>query len=468
MTIQSALDALQTLLGDRLNTTGALRESHGSNEAYYPLTLPDAVAFPRNTAEVSEIMKICHQHGCPVTAHGAGSALEGHHLPVRGGISLDMREMNKVLRVNSEDMDAVVQPGITREELNTELRATGLFFPVDPGANATIGGMAATRASGTTAVRYGTMRENVLALEVVLADGRIIRTGTRARKSSAGYDLTRLIVGSEGTLGIITELTVRLQGQPEAVSAATCRFRNVEDAVNTVIATIQMGLPMARIELVDETMVRGFNAYENRNLPIEPHLFLEFHGSEAGVAEQAEVFGSIAEDFGASDFAWTTKQEERTDLWKMRHNAHYATGSLEPGKRTLATDACVPISKLAEAVTTAQAMLKDMGLTAAIVGHVGDGNFHCGVRVNPDDPEEMERAEVFSKKLTYLALELGGTSTGEHGIGIGKIKYMEPEHGADALDVMRAIKMALDPTNILNPDKILPPAPQKDTAHAAE
>jgi D-lactate dehydrogenase (cytochrome) len=456
MTVASAIDALKPRLGERLATSQALRAQHGENEAYYPPAPPDAVAFPESTEEVSAILKACNEHGCPVVAYGAASSLEGQHLAVKGGISLDMGRMNRVLEVRAEDLNAMVQPGITREALNTELRATGLFFPVDPGANASLGGMAATRASGTTAVRYGTMRENVLALEAVMADGTVIRTGTAARKSSAGYDLTHLLLGSEGTLGIITELTLRLQGVPEAVSAATCRFDSVEGAVNAVILTVQSGVPMARIELVDETMARGFNNLSGSALPEKPHLFVEFHGSPAGVAEQAERFGEIAREFGAEGFAWTDREEERNELWRMRHKAHYATQTLAPGKRVLATDACVPISRLAEAVTGAQAESRRLGLTAPIVGHVGDGNFHCGVLFDPADADEVKRVEAFSERLAESALRLGGTVSGEHGIGMGKMKYMTAQHGA-ALAYMRAIKSAFDPNDILNPGKLLPP-----------
>jgi D-lactate dehydrogenase (cytochrome) len=455
MSISSAIEALQPVLGDRLSTSAALRESHGVNETYFPPAPPDAVAFPTSTAEVAEIVRLCAQHGCPVTAFGAGTSLEGHHLPVKGGISLDMTRMDRVLQVNAEDMDVVVQPGITREALNAELHGTGLFFPVDPGANATLGGMAATRASGTTAVRYGTMRDNVLALEAVLADGRVIRTGTRARKSSAGYDLTALLVGSEGTLGIITELTLRLHGLPEAVSAATCRFADAESAVNTVIATIQTGLPMARIELVDEMTVRGFNLYDKGNLPEQPHLFVEFHGSPSAVAEQAETFGEIAAEFGGAGFDWSTRPEDRTRLWRMRHNAHYAIRALRAGKSVLTTDVCVPISRLAEAIGAARAHSQQLGLTCAMLGHVGDGNFHCGVSIDPEDADEMARVTTFNEELVRHALELGGTVTGEHGIGIGKRKFMQAEHGP-ALPVMRALKQALDPQGILNPGKMLP------------
>ncbi|KRS19012.1 2-hydroxy-acid oxidase [Roseovarius indicus] len=454
--IETALPELQALLGERLVTSEADRALHGQNETYYPVTPPDAVAYPENTEEVSAILRLCNRHAVPVTAYGAASSLEGQHLAIQGGISLDMSRMGAVLAVNAEDLNAVVQPGITRKRLNEELRATGLFFPVDPGADASIGGMAATRASGTTAVRYGTMRENILALEAVMADGTVIRTGSRARKSSTGYDLTHLLVGSEGTLGIITELTLRLQGIPEAISAATCRFPSVEDAVNCVILTIQSGLPMARIELLDEMMVRGFNRYSQADLPEEPHLFLEFHGSPAAVAEQRDAFGEIATEFGADGWKTADTTEERNALWEMRHKAHYASAAFGKGGHIWPTDVCVPISHLAEAVLQAQRDAKRLGLTATIVGHVGDGNFHAGLSVDPGDADEMARAEEFTQALAETALRLGGTVSGEHGIGLGKQKYMTAEHGA-ALAYMRAIKAGFDPNNILNPGKLLPP-----------
>jgi D-lactate dehydrogenase (cytochrome) len=455
MTIASALSRLSDLLGDRLSTSAADLAQHGRNESYYAEMPPHAVAYPESTEEVSAILRICHAEDCPVTAYGAASSLEGQHLAVQGGLSLDMNRMNRVLAVNAEDMNAVVQPGLTRVALNEELRATGLFFSVDPGADASMGGMAATRASGTTAVRYGTMRDNILAMEAVMADGTVIRTGSKARKSSTGYDLNHLLIGSEGTLGIITELTVRLHGIPEAVSAATCRFESVEEAVNCVILTIQSGLPMARIELLDEMMVRGFNLYADAGLPEKPHLFLEFHGSPAGVAEQMEVFAGIAEDFGAEAMKTATSTEDRSALWTMRHKAHYASSALGPGKQIMATDVCVPISQLAEAVVQAQRDAVEMGLTCTIVGHVGDGNFHCGVTLDPADAEELARAKRFSGALAETALRLGGTVSGEHGIGIGKQGYMDAEHGP-ALAYMRAIKQGFDPKNILNPGKILP------------
>ncbi|WP_299935293.1 FAD-linked oxidase C-terminal domain-containing protein [uncultured Pelagimonas sp.] len=451
----TAIAELKSLLGDRLVSSQADRDLHGQNESYHPTLLPDAVAYPETTQEVSEIVKICAAHDCPVTPYGAASSLEGQHLATKGGISLDTSRMNKLLNVNDEDLNVVVQPGLTRIELNEELRATGLFFPLDPGANASLGGMAATRASGTTAVRYGTMADSVLALEAVMADGTIIRTGSQARKSSTGYDLTHLLIGSEGTLGIITELTLKLQGIPEAASAATCRFESVEEAVNCVILTIQSGLPMARIELIDELMVRGFNVYSDAGLPEKPHLFVEFHGTPSAVAEQAALFGEIAEDFGATGFEHAEKTEDRNKLWTMRHNAHHANKALAPGKGIISTDVCVPISKLAEAIVEAQDKARDMGLSCAIVGHVGDGNYHCGLNVDTSDAEEMKTAKAFVGILNDSALRLGGTVSGEHGIGMGKTAYMHAEHGP-ALAYMRAIKTALDPKGILNPGKILP------------
>ncbi len=454
--MMDALKELAEVFGPRFTTSDSVLRQNSRNESHFPEAAPDAVIWPETTEDVVRVVKACAAGGIPVTAIGVGSSLEGQHLPVKGGVSLDFSRMNKVLQVNAEDLNAVVQPGVTRTQLNDELRATGLMFPVDPGADASLGGMAATRASGTTAVRYGTMRENVLALEAVMADGTVIRTGSKARKSSSGYDLTHLLVGSEGTLGIITELTVKLQGVPEAMAAATCRFETVEDAVNCVILVIQTGLPMARIELVDEMMVRGFNLHADAGLPEKPHLFLDFHGTPEGVNEQVGMFREIAADFGAEAWAEAKTTEARNALWKMRHNGHYATAAIAPGKRTLATDVCVPISRLAEAVTTAQTLSREMGITCTIVGHVGDGNFHCGVRFDPEDAEDLARTHAFAGRLNELALALGGTVSGEHGIGLGKQKYMAAEHGP-ALGYMRAIKAALDPQGILNPGKLLPP-----------
>jgi D-lactate dehydrogenase (cytochrome) len=451
----AAIAELTRLLGTRLSVTRAERDQHGTSESWYPLTPPDAVAFPESTAEVSEIMKICSAHAMPVVAWGAGTSLEGHALAVRGGLCIDLRKMDLVLEVLGDDMLAVVQPGITRQALNDELRATGLFFPVDPGANATLGGMAATRASGTTTVRYGSMRDNVAALEVVLADGRIIRTGSRAAKSAAGYDLTALMLGSEGTLGIITELTLRLHGQPEAVSTAVCAFDTLDAAVETVMATVQLGIPAARIEFVDEDVARAFNAYARADLPEKPHLLVEFHGSPAGVAEQAARFGEVVAEMGGADFDWATTTEDRTALWRMRHAAYPACIAMRPGAVGLTTDICVPISRLAEAVREARADIAAEGLLGPIVGHVGDGNFHSVMLLDPANPDEMVRAKRVAARMTERALEMGGTISGEHGIGIGKRTLMAAEHGP-AWTVMGAIKATLDPLNILNPGKLVP------------
>jgi D-lactate dehydrogenase (cytochrome) len=454
MTIQSAITALTTVLGDRLSLAKPDLETHGASETHFPPAPPDAVAYPVNTDEVSQIVKICNKHECPVIAYGAGTSLEGHTLAVKGGITIDLGRMNRLLAVNDEDMDVVIQPGLTREELNTELRTTGLFFPVDPGANATLGGMASTRASGTTAVRYGTMRDNVLALQVVLADGRIIRTGSRARKSSAGYDLTALFVGAEGTLGIITELTLRLHGQPEAISSAVCSFDDIGDAVNAVIATIQMGIPMARIEFIDADTTRACNAYSGTDMPEVPHLLVEFHGSDAGVAEQAERFGEIVQDMGGTGFKWSAKTEERNALWDMRHKAYYACVALRKGATAVVTDVCVPISRLAQAVEETRADIAASPIPGPILGHVGDGNFHAILLVEPGNEAEMKVAKDLSNRMVERALAMGGTATGEHGIGMGKLDYMQAEHG-DGWDVMGEIKSALDKNGILNPSKVV-------------
>ncbi|MGH1329906.1 MAG: FAD-binding oxidoreductase [Paracoccaceae bacterium] len=454
MSIDAALTELSSLLGNRLSRSKPDLAQHGQSETHFAPCPPDAVAYPLDTGEVSALMKICSKHGCPVVGWGAGSSLEGHALAVRGGIVVDFARMDQILAVHQGDMDAVVQPGITREALNEELRATGLFFPIDPGANASIGGMAATRASGTTAVRYGTMRDNIIALEVVLADGRVIRTGSRARKSAAGYDLTALMIGSEGTLGLITELTLRLAGQPEAITSAVCAFETMEAAVSAVIATIQLGIPMARIEFVDAQTAAAFNSYAGAEFPLKPHLMVEFHGSETAAAEDAARFGEIVEDFGGRDFEWSTKPEDRRALWAMRHNAYYACLALRPGARALVTDICVPISKLAAAVEETRADIAASGLEGPILGHVGDGNFHAILLVDPANPMEMSIAKNLSNRLGKRALSMGGTITGEHGIGMGKLGMMEAEHG-EAWDVMSDLKRALDPGNILNPGKML-------------
>ncbi len=456
----SAFEALARLLGPRFSTTDAARRQNGRNDGHYPEILPDAVAFAQDTDEVSQIVRICAAHAVPIVAFGTGTSLEGQHLAPQGGVSLDFSRMNKVIELRPEDMNVVIQPGLTRKQLNDELRATGLFFPIDPGADASLGGMAATRASGTTAVRYGTMRENVLALEAVMADGSVIRTGSAARKSSAGYDLTHLLVGSEGTLGLITELTLKLHGVPEAIASATCHFDTVSDAVDCVITTIQSGLPMARIELVDEMMVRGFNLARNAGLPEKPHLFLEFHGAPEAVRGQVTRFREIAADCGAGNWQEADTPEARTALWALRHGALPAISALDPGadKRTLSTDVCVPISRLSEAVSVARAEAAARGLLCTIVGHVGDGNFHCGLRYDPGDAAVVDKVMDFAGVLAETALRLGGTVTGEHGIGIGKRKYMAAEHGP-ALDWMARVKAAFDPNGLLNPGKMLPETP---------
>ncbi|WP_151717263.1 FAD-binding oxidoreductase [Gemmobacter serpentinus] len=455
-TTTEAFAALADLLGDRFTTAQAIRDQHAQSESHVISGPPDAVAFPRSTEEVSILLRIAHEHHIPVVGWGAGSSLEGHALAAHGGITVNFSQMAQLLEVRPEDMLVRVQPGITREALNTELRATGLFFPVDPGANASLGGMAATRASGTTAVRYGTMRDAVLALEVVLADGTVIRTGTAAPKSSAGYDLTALIVGSEGTLALITELTLRLQGQPEAVSAAVCAFPDMTSAVDCVIETIQSGVPMARIEFLDPAAVAACNAYSGQALPAAPHLLVEFHGSAAGVAEQAERFGEIAADQGCSGFQWAERAEDRAALWKMRHNAYPACLASRPNATSVITDVCVPISRLAEAVEETAADIAASPISGPILGHVGDGNFHAILLVEKGNAAEEHEAMRLAGRMAERALRLGGTVTGEHGIGMGKLGYMEAEHGA-GWAVMGAVKRALDPRGILNPGKLLPP-----------
>ncbi len=453
--IQKAVDAINALIGDRLSTGSSILQIHSHDEAYTKPVLPDAVAFPESTEEVSSILKICNRYSCPVIPYGIGTSLEGHVVPIHGGISIDTSRMNKVLEIHESDWDAVVEPGVTRTQLNEELRATGLMFTVDPGADATIGGMSATRASGTNTVRYGTMRENVMSLEVVLPDGQIIETGTRARKSSAGYDLTRLFVGSEGTLGIITKITVRLFAQPDTISAATCAFDTVENAVNAVIVSMQMGIPLARVELLDELQMKGMNIY-NPDIPMPetPHLFLEFHGTENGVAEQIDMFKSVCDEHNGSDFKWASKTEERNRLWQARHNAYYAGKALRKGAEGVVTDCCVPISALAETIARTKELIAESGMIAPLVGHVGDGNFHLLILVEPGNEEEMQRASELAGRVSMLALEFGGTVTGEHGVGLGKRKYMEEEHGA-AYALMGTLKKAIDPNNIMNPGKMV-------------
>ncbi|HVR68060.1 MAG TPA: FAD-linked oxidase C-terminal domain-containing protein [Verrucomicrobiae bacterium] len=445
---------LQALLGDRFTTALAVREQHGHDESYHATHAPDAVVFALTTEEVSQIVKACALHRTPVIAFGTGTSLEGHVAALHGGICLDLSRMNNVLRVSAEDLDVTVQAGVTRKQLNEHLKDVGLFFPIDPGADASLGGMAATRASGTNAVRYGTMRENVLGLTVVTADGRIIKTGGRARKSAAGYDLTRIFVGSEGTLGVITEVTLRLYGVPEAISAAVGSFPTIEDAVNTVIQTIQTGIPVARIELLDEVQMDAVNRYAKFDYPVQPTLFFEFHGTAAGVAEQAAMVKEIAGGYGVGDFRWASKAEERNRLWQARHNAYYACKAMRPGSKGWATDVCVPISRLAECISETKADLRTSTLLAPIVGHVGDGNFHVTFLVDPDKPAELAEAKQLNERMVMRALALGGTCTGEHGIGYGKLDFLTAEHG-DAVAVMRQVKLALDPLNIMNPGKIL-------------
>jgi D-lactate dehydrogenase (cytochrome) len=434
---ESAIESLKQLLGDRLSTAASMREQHGKDASYHPCVPPDAVAFAQSTEEVSEIVKVCGRHKVPIVPFGTGTGMEGNVVALRGGVCIDAR----------------VEAGVTHEQLNEQLRDTGLFFSVDPGANASIGGMAATRASGTNSVRYGTMRENVLSLTVVLPDGRAIRTARRARKSAAGYDLTRLFVGSEGTLGVITEVTVRLYGVPAAISSAVCSFPSVEAAVNVVIKTIQAGVPVARIELADAVQMEAIKRYSKLDLPVAPTLWLEFHGTEAGVEEQAKMVQMIASEHGGTDFSWTNKPEDRQKLWRARHDAVYANRALRDGAELWPTDVCVPISRLAECITETQKDLAVSFLPAPIVGHAGDGNFHVSFVLNPSDPREMKEAERLNERVVHRALSLDGTCTGEHGIGCGKIDFLLAEHG-EAVSVMRAIKKAIDPDNIMNPGKI--------------
>ncbi|MCG6885046.1 MAG: FAD-binding protein [Silicimonas sp.] len=454
--IKTAVSILKQRFGERLQTGEAIREQHAHTTTWIANQPPDAVVFAETTEEVADVVKIAAEHRVPIIAFGTGTSLEGHVNAPAGGISVDVSRMDKVLAVHPEDLDAVVQPGVTRMALNEYLRDTGLFFPIDPGADASLGGMAATRASGTNAVRYGTMKDNVLSLEAVLPSGEILRTGRRAKKSSAGYDLTRLLVGSEGTLGIITELTLKLYGIPEAMSAARCTFSDVASACNAVIMTIQMGVPVARIELLDADCVAAVNGYSGLDLPVAPLLLLEFHGTNAGVAEQAATFGEIAEETGGTGFEWTANAEARTRLWQARHDAYWALRRVRPDATAVATDVCVPISHIAEAVTRASAKAAEMDLYSPILGHVGDGNFHCTLLINADDADERSRCEAFTAWLSELAIELEGTITGEHGIGQGKMTSLTKELPG-ALDVMRLIKHAVDPLNIMNPGKIFRP-----------
>ncbi|WP_189443723.1 FAD-binding oxidoreductase [Salinicola rhizosphaerae] len=452
--LQALIVELEPVLGERLTTVASIREQHGHDESWHHPAAPDAVCFPHSTEEVAAVVKACAAHRVPVIPYGVGTSIEGQVIADHGGLCVDLSQMNAILAVRPEDMDATVQPGVTRTQLNTDLRATGLFFSVDPGADASMGGMASTRASGTNTVRYGTIRDNVLAMTVVMPDGRVVRTGSRARKSAAGYDLNHLMIGAEGTLGIITELTVKLHGLPEAISSATVAFDDVAGAVNTVIASIQYGIPMARIELMDALAMRAVKAFSGLDHAEKPTLFLEFHGTHAGVKEQAEIMAELCQEFGGSDFAWATQEEERNALWQARHDAAYAAKALRPGMEFLATDICVPISQLAECIEATQADVAESGLVAPLLGHVGDGNFHLVVAVDRDSEEELETLAAFNQRLIDRALAAGGTCTGEHGIGTGKRAYMEAEHG-EGWAVMRAIKAALDPLGIMNPGKLV-------------
>lgn len=452
--VQTAIDVLKQRFGDRLTTNDTIRARHGTDESYHAPMAPDAVVFPQTPEEVIEIVEICRDHKTPIIPFGVGTSLEGHIAALEGGVSVDLGQMNKVLEVNAEDLDVTVEAGVTRKQLNEYLRDTGLFFPIDPGADATIGGMTATRASGTNAVRYGTMRENVLSLGVVLPDGRYVRTGKRARKSSAGYDLTRMFVGSEGTLGVITDITLRLYGIPETISSAVCTYPNVDDAVNTVILTIQSGVPISRIELIDEVQMQALNKFSDLGYAERPTLFFEFHGTEAGVAEQIESVRAISDEFGGADFAWASKAEDRSKIWQARHDAHYANMQLRPGAKAWPTDVCVPISRLADCIAETRKDIEESGLLAPIVGHVGDGNFHVDMVLDPEDAEEVARAAALNDRLVARAQAMDGTCTGEHGVGYGKIDKLAGELG-EAVDVMRSLKQAIDPNNLMNPGKIV-------------
>jgi D-lactate dehydrogenase (cytochrome) len=451
---QELIEALKTRFAERCSTALVVREQHGRDESSFAAPPPSAVVFAESSADVAAAVSLAAQYQVPVIPFGVGTSLEGHLLAVQGGISIDVSRMNKVLSINAEDLTVTVQAGVTRKQLNEEVKSTGLFFPIDPGADATIGGMSATRASGTNAVRYGTMRENVLALEVVTASGEVIRTGTRAKKSSAGYDLTRLMVGSEGTLGVITEVTVKLYPLPEAISAAVCSFPSIEAAVRTTIQIIQLGVPIARVELIDANTVRMVNAYAKLGLREEPMLLMEFHGSPSSVKEQAETVQEIAADMGGNAFEWASTPEERTRLWTARHNAYFAAIQSKPGCRAISTDTCVPISRLADCLLDSVSEADASGIPYFLVGHVGDGNFHFGYLIDPDKPEERVTAEALNHALVARALSLEGTCTGEHGVGLHKMDFLVTETGNGAVDMMRTIKRALDPLNIMNPGKI--------------
>ncbi len=448
------LASLREQFGARCSTAAAVREQHGRDESFYPVTPPEVVVYCESTEDVAKVVALAAQHAVPVIPFGIGSSLEGHLLAVQGGVSIDLSRMSRVVRVNPEDLTVTVEAGVTREQLNREIKDTGLFFPIDPGANATIGGMAATRASGTNAVRYGTMRENVLGLTVVTARGNTVHTGTRARKSSAGYDLTRLFVGSEGTLGVMTEVTLKLYPLPEAVSAAICHFPSIDAAVQATIEVIQCGVPIARCELLDANSVRAVNRHDKLTLREAPMLLMEFHGSATGVQEQATAVQAIASDHGGEDFEWTTTPEARTKLWTARHHAYFAALQTRPGCRCLTTDTCVPISRLADSINQSKREADEAGLPYFIVGHVGDGNFHLGFLIDPDIPEERATAERLSQQMVHRALAMEGTCSGEHGIGLHKMDFLVDEAGLEAVDMMRQIKHVLDPLNIMNPGKV--------------
>lgn len=453
-TPDALIQALKAQFGERCSTAQVVREQHGRDESSFAVPPPAAVVFVESTAEVAHVVRLAAEHEVPVIPFGVGSSLEGHLLAVQGGISIDMSRMNRVLTVHAEDLTVTVQPGVTRKQLNEDIKSTGLFFPIDPGADASLGGMCATRASGTNAVRYGTMRENVLALEVVTASGEVIRTGTRAKKSSAGYDLTRLMVGSEGTLGVITEITLKLYPLPEAISAAVCSFPSIEAAVRTTIEVIQLGVPIARVELIDANTVRMVNNYAKLGLAESPMLLMEFHGSPTGVKEQAELVQDLASDHGGQAFEWASTPEDRTRLWTARHNAYFAAVQSRPGCKVISTDTCVPISRLADCLLDSVAEADASGIPYFLVGHVGDGNFHFGYLLDPNLPAERETAEALNQALVTRALRLEGTCTGEHGVGLHKMDFLVTETGAGAVDMMRTLKRALDPKNILNPGKI--------------
>ena len=452
----SVLAELKALLGERVSTAGAVREHHGKDESYFPYALPDVVVFVESTEEVRDVVNLCRRHRVPMIPFGVGTSLEGHILAVNGGVSIDLSRMNRVLTVHQEDLDAVVQAGVTRKQLNEYIKHTGLFFPIDPGADATLGGMAATRASGTNAVRYGTMRENVLSLKVVLPDGRIIQTSRRAKKSAAGYDLTRLFIGSEGTLGIITEVTVRLYPVQDAMSAAVCAFPTIDGATNAVIQTLQMGIPVARCELLCATTMAALNRHNKLNYRESPTLLLEFHGTEASVVEQAKLVQEIAKENGGLDFQWATRPEERSKIWEARHNAYFACLQLKPGSRAVSTDVCVPITRLAECITDTAKEIEKASMPIPLFGHVGDGHFHLVILVDPNSQSDLDEAKAINARLVKRALAMEGTCTGEHGIGIGKQASLQAELGDDVIALMRDIKKVFDPDNLMNPGKVVP------------